>query len=1124
MDIGLELSCLALGPVVEGLCQMAGAAAGESVLNVATLLAKRFTDQSAHLTRALEKANERAWKALEIALAGDSFWSRCQVRLASGEEKAFRVEVLGFLDVLPTESLPQNKDAFRRECWQELRRARKAGVLSAGSLSAKHLTDRAGDFARFGDPKQVLRSQQETLARMGQTLRKAGYPTLAQLLALRDGPSLLVLAARYFFRRAVEEDVQLFQGLAFAQLEQVQAGQEQGFAVLTRLLNEHGERLESLLDDLAETVAQTHEAVLDVRQELRQQGEQNRELYQAVLQLQQRFDLMRTSLRPSDSLSIRDEAERKLVRAVVERYRRLPEDQRRRQPALLNAIGQLEVAAGAFEAAGRDFAALAELVAEPSACAEAHANAYRAALEQRNWPLAQHELLQAIELDAARFAPFPPDKYRLIHILGAGGSGVAFLCEDKQRKDKVVVKTLLDDGLACGIEQLFTEASVLRKLDHPGVVRLRGCGYADPGSRCRPYLVMDYFEGVTLEAYIEEQGSLSFGEWLAVARQMAEALRIAHQEKVLHRDVKPANVLVRKGRDGLRVQLIDFGLALRQDALRDSMKCNSTLVGASIAGTLDYAAPEQLGRLPGVQPGPYSDIYGFGRTCCFALFQTTQPSLKHWTSVPRAIADLLGRCLGEKPEDRPPNFTEVLRGLYEVQCDLRTRFVLQGVTESAPTETPPTAASPPRPVRKPRPAEVVRAEEPHESEPEPKSIFQTVPLWLWGMVGFGALLLFVGSAVLVGVLLSRATQAGAPGAVAASGPSGPRVPQLAVSDPEERKVYLSDLPEMEVGSFPILWSFGKNGHINGPSSSLIAVESKTYAKALGMHPPQNSYSMVKYRIEPAEVFQALAGMDDSAAPTLGGDYYFEVLGDGRSLWKSKPVRDRGAFQDARVNVANVKVLELRVHAPPAASNHGGHAVWLDPYITRPADYRAPADTKPSERTTASQPSEKLGDWVSLSDLPEMETGPFPGGWRFGKNGDAGDGSKIKVEGKEYPKGIGMHPPGGNQACSVKYRLDSRAVSLEATVALSEGFWAPASDVIFEVLGDGKSLWKSKPVNRGRRDHCEVNLKGVRVLELRTSCGAPTGCHAVWLDPIVRLVAADKSKGNNPANSGAKPSP
>src|SRR5690348_15646774 len=108
MDIGLELSCLALGPVVEGLCQMAGAAAGESVLNVATLLVKRFTDQSARLTHALEKANDRAWKALEIALAGDSFWSRCQVRLASGEEKVFRAEVLGFLDALPADLLPQN--------------------------------------------------------------------------------------------------------------------------------------------------------------------------------------------------------------------------------------------------------------------------------------------------------------------------------------------------------------------------------------------------------------------------------------------------------------------------------------------------------------------------------------------------------------------------------------------------------------------------------------------------------------------------------------------------------------------------------------------------------------------------------------------------------------------------------------------------------------------------------------------------------------------------------------------------------------------------------------------------------------------------------------------------------
>ena len=88
-----------------------------------------------------------------------------------------------------------------------------------------------------------------------------------------------------------------------------------------------------------------------------------------------------------------------------------------------------------------------------------------------------------------------------------------------------------------------------------------------------------------------------------------------------------------------------------------------TLAGSSIAGTLEYAAPEQMGKLKGVAVGTYSDVYGFGRTCCFALFGTPQPTFQHWQKLPRGLADLLGRCLSEQPRERPQNFTEVLREL-----------------------------------------------------------------------------------------------------------------------------------------------------------------------------------------------------------------------------------------------------------------------------------------------------------------------------------------------------------------------------------------------------------------------------------------------------------------------------
>jgi WD40 repeat protein len=178
---------------------------------------------------------------------------------------------------------------------------------------------------------------------------------------------------------------------------------------------------------------------------------------------------------------------------------------------------------------------------------------------------------------------------------------------------------------------------------------------------------MDYFQGQTLEGYVKEHGPLPVEDVLAVARQVAEGLQAAHGAKVLHRDVKPANLLVRKEAAGWKVKVIDFGLALPQKVVETSQKASTvrqkeTRVGSSVAGTLDYGAPEQMGRRK--EPvGRYSDVYGWAKTCCYALFQTTQPTFRHWQSVPEPLAELLGRCLEEDPKKRPQGFAEVLKGL-----------------------------------------------------------------------------------------------------------------------------------------------------------------------------------------------------------------------------------------------------------------------------------------------------------------------------------------------------------------------------------------------------------------------------------------------------------------------------
>jgi hypothetical protein len=168
---------------------------------------------------------------------------------------------------------------------------------------------------------------------------------------------------------------------------------------------------------------------------------------------------------------------------------------------------------------------------------------------------------------------------------------------------------------------------------------------------------------------VDEHGPLSLKQLLAVAVQAAEGMRAAHAQDVLHRDLKPANLLVQQEGDMWKVKVIDFGLALRQQIIETSRvwtgATQKSMLEWSVAGTLDYAPPEQLGKLPGVPPGPFSDAYAFSRTCCYALFKATELRRKQWDSLPGPLADLLEGCLDPDPWQRPAGFEPVLAVLGE---------------------------------------------------------------------------------------------------------------------------------------------------------------------------------------------------------------------------------------------------------------------------------------------------------------------------------------------------------------------------------------------------------------------------------------------------------------------------
>src|SRR4051812_2196360 len=185
-------------------------------------------------------------------------------------------------------------------------------------------------------------------------------------------------------------------------------------------------------------------------------------MYEAVADLKRRHDLHPCAVRPRDGLALRRDSEREVVQDLVKRFRDLPRDQQRRLPALLNSLAQLEVVVGDLEAGQHDFQEVARLVADPISQAEAHHNVYRAALERRDWSEALAALRRALALDADSFEPFPWSRYDPLRILGAGGFGPTFLCQDRSSGTRVAVKALRPDSLDRDVGNVFRETRWLQ--------------------------------------------------------------------------------------------------------------------------------------------------------------------------------------------------------------------------------------------------------------------------------------------------------------------------------------------------------------------------------------------------------------------------------------------------------------------------------------------------------------------------------------------------------------------------------------------------------------------------------------------------------------------------------------
>jgi serine/threonine protein kinase len=268
--------------------------------------------------------------------------------------------------------------------------------------------------------------------------------------------------------------------------------------------------------------------------------------------------------------------------------------------------------------------------------------------------------------------------YRITGKLGTGGMGIVYEAEDVRLPRKVALKFLPEESAddPDAKRRFQREADTIAQLNHPNICTI----YEIDRHEDRAFIAMECLEGLNLKTFIARR-TLTTGELVEVALQITAALAAAHAKGIVHRDIKPGNIIVS---DALQVKVLDFGLARRfKSAETDELGPDGSTMPGRPMGTANYMAPERILQLP---LDPRSDFFSLGvvmyematgrlpfagaspsETVANVLDKAPAPMTSLSAAHPKALESVVDRLLAKRASDRYPTASDVAGALLGIK-------------------------------------------------------------------------------------------------------------------------------------------------------------------------------------------------------------------------------------------------------------------------------------------------------------------------------------------------------------------------------------------------------------------------------------------------------------------------